>query len=180
MNGQPDPYQQQPTPPPAPGSLTNQGTSQVSPLQPQEPIRHTSPEQSKRELQQAINGSTDALATASTAFTFFPDTLTLDRAKVTITKRIFFQAAEVVSMRIEDILNVTATVGPLFGTVKIVSRVFNDEKPYTIGKFWRQDASRLKRIIQGYVIALQRRIDCSTIASAELVPMLDKLGEDEI
>jgi len=55
----------------------------------------------------------------------------------------------------------------------------NDEKPITVGKFWRADAVRLKRIIQGYVIALQRHIDCSTLHTKELVDQLYQLGEDQ-
>lgn len=156
----------------------DQGSAPPAALAQGQPHRATH-EESKKELLQAIEGSTDVLATATTTLTFFPDTLTLDRAKVTVAKRTFFRAAEVVSMRIEDILNVTATVGPLFGTVKVISRVLNPEKPYVIGKFWREDAIRLKRIIQGYVIALQRQIDCSVMPTRELTLMLDKLGEDE-
>lgn len=153
--------------------------SQVSPPPPEEVLRAASPEESRHELQEAIKGSNDILAKSSTTLTLFPDTLTVDRAKLTVTKRTFLQTAEVMSMRIEDILNVTATVGPLFGSIKIVSRVLNAEKPYTIGRFWRSDAIRLKRITQGYVIALQRHIDCSALPTAELVRMLDSIGEDE-
>lgn len=83
------------------------------------------------------------------------------------------------SMRIEDILNVTASIGPFFGSVKIVSRVMNSEQPFDVGLFWRRDAIRLKRIIQGYVIALQRDIDCTSLSAGELAAMLDKLGEDD-
>jgi hypothetical protein len=137
------------------------------------------PEESKQELQEAIRGSNQVLASETTTLTLFPDTFTIDRAKLTVTKRWFFSSAEVMSMRIEDVLNVTATVGPLFGSVKIVSRVMNTEKPYTIGRFWRHDAERLKRITQGYVIALQRDIDCNSLPTAELSRMLEKLGQDD-
>ncbi len=65
------------------------------------------------------------------------------------------------SMRIEDILNVTASIAPFVGSVKIVSRVLNSENPYAIGPFWRHDAVHLKRIIQGYVIALRYRLQCA-------------------
>jgi hypothetical protein len=83
------------------------------------------------------------------------------------------------SIRIEDILNVTATIGPVFGSVKIVSRVMNSDKPYNIERFWRNDAIKIKRVIQGYVIALQRKIDCSALPAKELATMLEKLGEDD-
>jgi len=82
------------------------------------------------------------------------------------------------SVRIEDVLNATCTVGPVFGTVTIVSRVMNANQDTTIGRFWRRDAKRLKRVLQGYVIALQRSIDCSNLETAELAGMLEKLGAD--
>ena len=137
-------------------------------------------EEVKRELQQAAAGSEEVLCTATTFFPFvlFPDTVTLDRAKLTVTKRTFFAVAEVMSIRIEDILNVTASIGPVFGSVKITSRIFNTEKPYVINWFKRQDALRVKRITQGYVIALQRKIDCSALPPLELAAMLEQLGAD--
>jgi hypothetical protein len=133
-----------------------------------------------RELENAVAGSHEVLCTATTLFPFtlFPDTFTLDRAKLTVTHRTFFGIAEVMSIRIEDILNVTASIGPILGSVKIVSRVFNVEKPYVIDRFKRNDALRIKRITQGYIIALQREIDCSNLPTAELAAVLEKLGTD--
>lgn len=151
---------------------------QLSPPASDTGARTLTPQESKQELREAIKGSNQVLVTATTALSLFPDTLTVDRAKLTITKRTFFRTAEVMSMRIEDILNVTATVGPFLGTVKIVSRVMNSEQSSTIGPFWRRDAVRAKRITQGYIIALQRGIDCSALGTRELADMLDKLGQD--
>lgn len=141
---------------------------------------HPSPSQTKQELQQAIQGAHEVLCTATTLFPFtlFQDTITLDRAKLTVTRRTFVGMAEVMSIRIEDILNVTATIGPILGGVKIVSRVFNVEKPYEINRFKRQDALLIKRVTQGYVIALQRNIDCSSLPVHELAAMLEQLGTD--
>lgn len=154
----------------------NADQPQLSPPQEQTPA---TPQETREQLQQVIKGSNEVLATATTAFQIFSDTLTVDRAKLTVTKRSFFSTAEVMSIRIEDVLNVTASIGPIFGSVKIVSRVLNTEKPYTINHFWREDALRLKRITQGYVIALQRGIDCSSLPTRELADMLERLGEDD-
>ena len=162
-------YQQQP----------QQTVPQVSPPTQEQPPRVATPEESKQELKEAIWDSNEVLAMARTTLTLFPDTLTVDRAKLTVTKHSSYRAAEVTSMRIEDVLSVTATVGPIFGSVKIVSRVLNTEEPYIIGLFWRNDAIKIKRITQGYVIALQRNIDCSSLSSRELAAMLDELGEDD-
>jgi hypothetical protein len=135
----------------------------------------------EQKLEKAIKASNQVLISTSTVFplTLFPDTMTIDRAKLTITRRQFFQSSEIMSIRLEDILNVTATTGPFFGSLKITSRVMNNEKPFVVSNFWRDDALRLKRILQGYVIAVQKKIDCSALSSNELREMLDRLGEDD-
>ncbi len=155
-----------------------QQPNQESPPAAEHDIQSMTPEQAREQITQAIEGSNEVLASATTAFQIFSDTLIIDRAKLTVTKRTFWKSAEVMSIRIEDVLNVTATVGPFFGSIKITSRVFNTDKPYTIDHFWRDDALRLKRVTQGYVIALQRGIDCSSLPAKELATMLDSLGED--
>ena len=138
----------------------------------------TEPEQVKKELRHAIRGSNDVLVEAHTVLTPFPDTLVLDRAKLTVCQRRFFRTAEVVSVQVEDLMNITTSLGPFFGMIKITSRVLTS-KPFTVGKFNRADALKIKRITQGYVIALQREIDCASIPTDELIKMLDKLGEDD-
>jgi len=169
---------------PTPDDGQHQGSEQHTKQQSSPPPtdqgeRQQSPEETRKELKEAIEGSNEVLASATTTLTLFPDTIVVDRAKLTVIRRTFLRTAEVMSMRIEDILNTTATVGPFFGTVKVVSRVLNAEKPYSVGKFWRNDAMRIKRITQGYVIALQRDIDCSALPLKELAKMLDELGQDD-
>jgi len=151
---------------------------QVSPPVDEPPQRAMAPEEAKQELTEAVEGSNQVLARANTLLTLFPDTMIVDRAKVTIIKRNFFRMAEIMSMRIEDVLNATCTVGPVFGTVSIMSRVMNEDQSTSIGKFWRSDAKQLKRVIQGYVIALQRGIDCTNLATEELATLLERLGAD--
>ncbi len=152
---------------------------QFSPPVTARPERAETPEETREELRQAIRGSKQVLATATTVFTIFPDTFTLDRAKLTVTHRHFFSTADVMSIRIEDVLNVEANFDPFFGSIKVISRIMGREQTHSIGNFWRHDAVRLKRVTQGYVIALQRNIDCDALQTAELAAMLDKLGEDD-
>lgn len=137
--------------------------------------------EAKRELARAIHGSQEVLETATTVFPFtlFPDTVTVDRAKLTITHRLFFRDAEIMSIRIEDILNVTAHTGPFFGSLHIVSRIMNPDKPYTINYLRRSDTLKLKRILQGYVIAMQNNIDCRPLETHELAKLLNELGKDD-
>lgn len=135
--------------------------------------------QAEKELGEAISGSQQALATAQTVFPFtlFPDSVIVDREKITVAHRIFFRVAEVMSIRVEDILNVTADVGPFFGSVKISTRFFDPDKPYAVNFLWRSDALRIKRIMQGYIIAIQKKIDVTALSTPELSSLLDELGK---
>jgi len=133
----------------------------------------------EKELVEAIGDAHDILVRATTVFpvTLFPDTITVDRTKLTVTHRDFFRVGEVLSIAIEDILNVTATVGPLFGSIKISTRFFDSNKPYTVHHFWRSDALKIKRIVQGYLIVKQQEVDTSSLTTKDLAHKLDKAGK---
>lgn len=135
-------------------------------------------QEAKRQLQRAIQGTREALITATTVFPFtlFPDTVSVDRERVNVTQRFFFQISEGVSIQIQDILNVTTDTGPFMGSLKISTRFFSPEKPYVINYLWRRDALKIERILQGYIIAAQKGIDCSALDTKELAKLLDDLG----
>jgi hypothetical protein len=138
------------------------------------------PARAMRELKRAVGRADEVLAQATGVFPFnlFPDTITIDREKITIAHRIFFSVAEVISVRIEDILNVTADVGPFFGSLKITTRYFDHkQQPYKITFLRRADAMRLKRIAHGYLIARKKNIDCSKLTAKQLREALDELGK---
>ncbi len=141
----------------------------------------TKPEKQKieKKLAKAIGDSHDVLMRATTVFplTLFPDTITVDRTKLSITHRNFLQSGELLTIRIEDILNVTVSVGPLFGSVKIATRFFDHSEPYDVDHLWRKDALKLKRVVQGYLIAKKQKVDCTKLSTRELVKMLDELGK---
>lgn len=140
---------------------------------------HADATNAARRLREAIGNSQDMLMTATTVFPFtlFPDTVTIDREKITIAHRFFFRVAEVVSMRIEDILNVTADVGPVFGSISMLTRYFDPDKPYIVNYLWRRDALKIKRILQGYVTAVKKEIDLSAFSAEELAVLLDEFGQ---
>jgi len=131
-------------------------------------------------LKKIVTLSHEVLMSANTIFpmTLFPSSVTVDRTKITITKRDFFWSADVLSIRVEDVLNVQASVGPFFGSLTIASRVMSTVDHFQIRHLWRQDAIRLKRIIQGYVIAQHNQIDTSHLDRTELVETLVELGQD--
>lgn len=132
------------------------------------------------DLRKIVSQSHEILMSANTVFpiTLFPDTVTVDRTKITITRRDFFWSSDVLSIRIEDVLNVSATVGPLFGSLTIASRVMSTTDHFVINHFWRSDAIRLKHMIQGYVIAQHNKIDTAHLDRKELIDTLIELGHD--
>lgn len=139
----------------------------------------TEQQKAAKELIDAIGSSHDVLARAQTVFPFrlFPTTIAIDRTQITITERDMFKSGEVLSIRIEDVLNVTVHVNPILASIKISSRFFNPEKPYVVNCLRRGDALRIKRIMQGYLIARQRDIDTANLPTKELATMLDELGK---
>lgn len=131
------------------------------------------------ELKKVVAHSREVLANAKTVLPFlFPHEITLDRTKISIIKRNFFWSSNVVSVRIEDTLNVSASVGPLFGSITVTSRVMSSVDHYTLEHFWRSDAIKLKQIIQGYLIARQDGIHTDHLKCDELAETLHELGRD--
>jgi hypothetical protein len=131
------------------------------------------------ELKKVVAHSREVLANAKTVLPFlFPHEVILDRTKISIIRRNFFWSSDVVSVRIEDTLNVSASVGPLFGSITVTSRVMSSVDHFTIERFWRADAIKLKQIIQGYLIARQNGIRTDHLSCSELVGTLHELGRD--
>jgi len=131
-------------------------------------------------LKAMVKRSHQVLASVRTVFpmTLFPNSIVLDRSKITIIERNFFWSAKVMSIQIEDILNVSNSVGPLFGSLTIASRVMSSVDHFQINYLWRGDAIFLKHIIQGYVIAKNNHIDTSNLPRKEMIETLRELGLD--
>lgn len=126
----------------------------------------------------ATIGAHDILFKADTVFPFslFPDTVVIDREKLTIANRLFFRVAKIISVPIQDILSVEADIGPFFGSVHMTSRYFFTN-PHSINFMWRKDAIKMQRLLQGYIIARERNIDCANVDKDQLGVLLLDLGE---
>ncbi|HEX5796888.1 MAG TPA: hypothetical protein VFX86_00685 [Candidatus Saccharimonadales bacterium] len=132
------------------------------------------------DLETIVKNSNEVLAEATTVFPFtlFPDTVTVDRTKLTITQRTFFWSGKVTTIHIEDVLNISANVGPLFGSLTIAIKGLTSEDHYSINYFWRKDAIHLKHIIQGHMMAQHDKIDYRHLEHQKLIRTLLELGQD--
>ena len=122
--------------------------------------------------------SQDILYEASTVwpFTLFPDTITLDREKLTIANRLFWRTANITSTPISEVMSCEANVGPFFGSLHLTFRFFADNQR-TLNFLSRHDAEEMQRLIHGYIIAHRREVDCSNVNKEDLKKLLLELGQ---
>jgi hypothetical protein len=120
----------------------------------------------------------DVLFKADTVFPFalFPDTLTLDREKLTIANRSFFRVAKIITVPITSMISAEADVGPFFGTVRMTSKYFIDNT-HEVRYLWRDDATRIHRLLQGFIIAHERDLELHEIDKEDLTVLLEDLGQ---
>jgi hypothetical protein len=130
-------------------------------------------------LFQAAKQVSEVLYQAESVFplTLFPDTITIDREKLSISYRVFFRVAKVVSTPLDDIESVDANVGPLFASLRITSKFFVNNTRY-VKYLTRDDALKIQSIMQGYKLAKEKDVDLTKINKDELVMMLIKLGQE--
>src|SRR5207302_1505030 len=93
--------------------------------------KQAAPASNNPPAEELINITQDAqeeLLSVNTIFPLhlFPDTVSVDRQKVSIIHRSFFRTANIYSVKISDVLNVESQVGPFVGSVKIFSKYFVD------------------------------------------------------
>jgi hypothetical protein len=120
----------------------------------------------------------ELLASVQSAFPLmlFPDSIDIDRRKITIIHRAFLNKSTVVSVSLTDIHRVELSTGPLLGSLKIWAKFF-DDRPLTVRSLTKGDAFLIKRLLDGYIIAIERHIDCTIVPKDELITMLMGLGQ---
>lgn len=132
------------------------------------------------QLKRAVRKSHQVLGAARTVFPIklFPDSIIVDRTKISITRRDFFWSSNTISFQVDDILNVSCGVGPLFGSLTIASRVMSSVDHFQIDHLWRSDAILLKHLIQGHIIAKHNMLETDQLTRKEMVETLCELGID--
>jgi hypothetical protein len=122
--------------------------------------------------------SQEILLSATTVFPFilFPDTINIDRQKLTVVHRSFFRAAKIASVQIKDIRNIEANLGPLFGSLTLTSKHFLNNTQ-TINFLKRSEIIQIQRSIQGLMIAEREGVDTRGISKEQLMTLANTLGK---
>lgn len=128
-------------------------------------------------LKSLAAGSREVLISVNTVLPVMinPNSLIVDRQKLTIVHRTYLGSTDTISVQMDDINNVEAFIGPFFGEIRIYSKYFINNVQKLAG-LWRKDAIAVRRLVQGYMIAHHRGIDCATIEKDQLVTLLTELG----
>jgi len=108
-------------------------------------------------------------------FRFFPCVITLDREKLTIADYFFFSSKQVENLLAEDIVSVTSTENWLFANLTIVSGI-RINKEISVSYLAKEDAKKLRRMVEGLLIASRQGIDLMKIPHNELVTKLEEIG----
>lgn len=136
--------------------------------------------------------STDALADLATVtertlfsaksvfpFELFPDTLRIDRQKITVVHNDFLKMAHTTSIRLRDLGNVEVVLGPFFGTI-ILTSLYYRNNTQTINFLTRNDAIHAHRLLQGFMVAHNANIDTDNISDDKLLELLDRVGNENV
>ena len=134
--------------------------------------------QELKKLQQVTKESQDVLFKVNSVFpmALFPDTITVDRHKLTIIYRQFFWMEQTVSVPLADIKNIQADMGPFFGSLTVTSDHFINNTQ-TITYLWRKDAKCIQELVQGAMMAYKEQIDITKVSTKELFKLLTELGK---
>lgn len=120
----------------------------------------------------------DVLFKADTVFPFtvFPDTISLDREKLTVVTRTFFKVAKIINVPVSSISSAEVDVGPFFGSLHMASKYFV-QNTYSVNFLTRADALNLQHMLQGFIIAQQKKVDLTDIEKNDLLVLLKDLGQ---
>jgi hypothetical protein len=163
---------------PAPMTAKSEADSETESQEASKDPKEQEPGLTHEKLIDITEKAHDILFTADTVFPFtlFPDTITLDREKLTVAERMFYRTAKVITVPITSLIGAEANVGPFFGSVQMTSKYFINNT-HTVRFLWRHDAEEIQRLLQGFIIANEKDIDVSEIDKDDLRVLLHDLGQ---
>lgn len=100
--------------------------------------------------------------------------LLIDRAKITVIKRLFLLADNITSIGLGDVLSIDLSVGHFFGTLTLKARYI--DQPIIITPLSRSKAFKAKRVIEGLIVAGNKGIDLDEVPTEELVEEVIRIG----
>lgn len=118
-----------------------------------------------------------ALFSISTVFPFrlFPTKLSVDKKKVDISAGVFFGSKQIQSMLIADIDSVVVDTSAFFAKLTIRDKLAM-HSPITIDYLQKEEALKMRRLIEGLIVGDRSHLDTSVITDENLLPKLEQIG----
>ncbi len=131
-----------------------------------------------KKLDELASIDNQALFTAKGVFPFdlFPDTVYIDRNKISIHKHFFFFTKQLQSIMIRDTLTVVVEENLLFASLQIVDKVFPQET-IQVRFLTKSDAKKIRWIVEALIVGLNENIDFTRIPNEDLIPKLLEIGK---
>jgi hypothetical protein len=132
----------------------------------------------ERKLDNLITNSHKVLFKCSAVFPFdlFPDELSIESTQVNVKRKVFFLTAQSSSVPVKNISDVILSTSIFFSSIRVVDQYFA-QNSIDVSFLKKDDALKVKKIIQGLVIAVKEDVDPSRITPNHLVNRAEKLGE---
>lgn len=133
-------------------------------------------EQSNAKFEGLLNKTGQILMQFQTSFPFdlFPDRVTIDMNKVTISKREFFSSEIVTSIPAKEIKDISVSTAGFLATLTILTQSSPD--PIVIEKIKKQDALRARRVLQALIMTEKENIQLTKVKTDNLVDKLETIG----
>lgn len=109
-------------------------------------------------------------------FDFFPDEISIEPDQVNICVKTFFFTAESRSIPIKNIADIYLSTSLLFASIKIIDNSYM-ENSVEVEYLRKGEAEKVRRIIQGLIIASKEDVDLSKIEPKRLVTEAERIGE---
>jgi hypothetical protein len=129
-----------------------------------------------KKMESLVGRSEEVIFCTTTVLRFRPERfeLIIDRAKITVIKRLFLLADNITSIGLGDMFSVKLSAGSFFGSLTLKARYV--DQPIVITYLSRKKAFRAKRIIEGLIVASNKGIDLDEIPMDELTEEIIRIG----
>lgn len=162
------------------GSAMSSVSSKLTGKPDAEPKKPDEQEQGIGKLETVVNKAQNVLIKSKAVFPFdlFPDSITIDRQKMTVVHRSFFNVKQTVSVQHSDIKNIQADIGPFLGSLTVTSEHFINN--IQVVKYLpKREVLAIQQLVQGFIVAHSENIDLTGIDDEKLVELLNRLGRGE-
>jgi len=109
-------------------------------------------------------------------FTFFVHDIIIDPYKVNIIFREFYFSEQIHSIMVKDILDVVVETSLFFATIKFVDQGYV-ENTVDVAYLKKSDALKVRKVVQGLVIAHRQAVDLSILHPDEIRNQTEELGK---